>query len=201
MEPFMKVPLEISFKGIPNTTQIEELIRSKVAKLERVCGYISSCRVAVEKRQEHQSIGNPYRVRIGMTVPPGHELVVRREPSQGDMHDPLEVVLKDAFNTASRRLQKLVDLQHGQRKIHPDQQVAAIVHRLFPEQGYGFLRTVDTQEEIYFHRNSVLHNDFDRLRIGMGVRYTAEAGDKGPQATAVQVVDAAKAPVEAPARF
>jgi len=197
----MQVPLEMSFKGIVNTDEIEDLIRLKVAKLERVCGYLSSCRVAVEKRQEHQSVGNPYRVRIDMTVPPGHELVIRRETSQGNMHDPLEVVLRDAFSAAVRRLEKLVKLQQGEVKTHPDQQVTAVVHKLFPQEGYGFLRTIDTQEEIYFHRNSVLHGDFDRLKIGMGVRYTAETGVKGLQATTVQIVGTVGAPVESPARY
>jgi cold shock CspA family protein len=197
----MQVPLEISFKGIVNTTEIENLIRSKAAKLERVCSYITSCRVMVEKRQEHQRVGNPYRVRIDMTVPPGHELVVRREPTEGDMHDPLEVVLREAFNAAARRLQKLVELQQGEVKTHPEQQATAIVHRLFPDDGYGFLKTTDTQEEIYFHRNSVLHNHFDHLKVGMGVRYMAEAGEKGLQATTVQVVDTPGTPKEPPARF
>ena len=197
----MQVPLEMSFKGIVNTDEIEDLIRLKVAKLERVCGYLSSCRVAVEKRQEHQSVGNPYRVRIDMTVPPGHELVIRRETSQGNMHDPLEVVLRDAFSAAVRRLEKLVKLQQGEVKTHPDQQVTAVVHKLFRQEGYGFLRTIDTQEEIYFHRNSVLHGDFDRLKIGMGVRYTAETGVKGLQATTVQIVGTVGAPVESPARY
>jgi len=201
MENIMQVPLEISFKGIVNTVEIENLIRSKVTKLERVCSYITSCRVAVEKRQEHQRVGNPYRVRIDMTVPPGHELVVRREPTEGDMHDPLEVVLKRAFDAAVRRLQKLVNLQQGDVKTHPEQQAMAIVHRLFPEEGYGFLRTIDTQEEIYFHRNSVLHNHFEHLKIGMGVRYTAEVGEKGLQATTVQVSDTLGTPKEPPARF
>jgi cold shock CspA family protein/ribosome-associated translation inhibitor RaiA len=197
----MQVPLEISFKGIVNTTEIENLIRSKVAKLERVCSYITSCRVAVEKRQEHQRVGNPYRVRIDMTVPPGHELVVRREPTEGDMHDPLEVVVRGAFDAAARRLQKLAELQQGEVKTHPEQKAMAIVHRLFPDDGYGFLRTTDTQEEIYFHRNSVLRNHFDRLKVGMGVRYTAEVGEKGLQATTVQVVDTPGTPKEPPARF
>ncbi len=197
----MQVPLEIAFKGIVNTTEIENLIRSKVAKLERVCSYLTSCRIAVEKRQEHQRVGNPYRVRIDMTVPPGHELVVRRETTEGDMHDPLEVVLKHAFDAAARQLRKLVELQQGEVKTHPEQQATAIVHKLFPKEGYGFLRTVDTQEEIYFHRNSVLHDQFEHLKIGMAVRYTAEAGEKGLQATTVQVSDTLGTPKEAPARF
>ncbi len=194
----MKIPLEIAFKGIPHTEEVEALVREEAAKLDRVCNYIMSCRVIVEKRQEHQDVGNPYRVRIDLTVPPGHELVIRREPSKGDMHDPLDIVIKHAFTAAARQLRKLTQQQRGDVKSHPDQQVTAVVHRLYPEEGYGFLRTVDTQEEIYFHRNSVLHHDFDRLRVGMGVRYTAVPGEKGLQATSVQVVDTPRTPIESP---
>ncbi len=196
----MKIPLEIAFKGIPHTDEIEALIREEADKLDRVCSYMMSCRVVVEKRQQHQEVGNPYRVRIDMTVPPGHELVIRREPSQGDMHDPLPIVIKHAFTAAARQLRKLVEEQRGAVKTHPEQQVTAVVHKLFPDEGYGFLRTVDTQEEIYFHRNSVLHHDFDRLAIGMGVRYTAETGEKGLQATSVQIVDKPRTPLERPFR-
>jgi len=196
----MKVPLEIAFKGIDHTDEIEALIREEADKLERTCHYMISCRVAVEKRQQHQEVGNPYRVRIDMTVPPGHELVVRREPSKGDMHDPLDIVIKHAFMSAARQLRKLVEQQRGDVKTHPDQQVTAVVHKLFPREGYGFLRTVDTQEEVYFHRNSVLHDEFDDLAIGVGVRYTAELGEKGLQATSVQIVDKQRTPVEAPFR-
>jgi cold shock CspA family protein/ribosome-associated translation inhibitor RaiA len=196
----MKVPLEIAFKGIEHTEEIEALIREEADKLERVCDYLISCRVAVEKRQQHQEVGNPYRVRIDLTVPPGHELVVKREPSKGDMHDPLSIVLKHAFTSAARQLRKLVELQRGAVKAHPEQQVTAVVHKLFPQEGYGFLRTVDTQDEIYFHRHSVLHDDFDRLTIGLGVRYTAEEGEKGLQATSVQIVDTPRTPKEAPFR-
>ncbi len=197
----MQVPLEIAFKDIANTTEIEDLIRLQVTKLERICGYITSCRVMVERPQEHQRVGNPYRVRIDLMVPPGHELVVRREPSQGDMHDPVEVVIRRAFDAAARRLQKLVRLQQGTVKTHREQQAAAVVHSLFPDRGYGFIRTVDSQEDIYFHRNSVLHNGFDRLKVGMGVRYSAEVGEKGLQATSVQIEDTSGVPQESPARF
>lgn len=196
----MEVPLEIVCKGIQHTDEIENLIRAEADKLTKACRYMISCRVAVEKRQQHQEVGNPYRVRIDMTVPPGHELVVRREPSKGNMHDPLEIVIKHAFHAAARQLRKLVEQQRGDVKTHPDQQVTAIVHKLFPQEGYGFLRTVDTQEEIYFHKNSVLHNGFDRLSIGIGVRYAAQLGEKGLQATSIQVLDAPRTPLEAPFR-
>jgi cold shock CspA family protein len=41
---------------------------------------------------------------------------------------------------------------------------------------------------VYFHRNSVLHDDFERLAIGTEVRFTPQDGDDGPRASSVQIV-------------
>ena len=58
--------------------------------------------------------------------------------------------------------------------------------KLFPDKGYGFLTGSDGQE-IYFHKNSVLGVTFENLEIGMQVRYSAELGEKGLQATTVRI--------------
>ncbi len=194
----MDVPLGLCIKDIPNRDTVEAVVREQVGKLERVCDHLTSCRVAIEKPQRHQDVGNPYRVRIDMTVPPGHELVVRRESSKGDMHDPLEVILKDAFHAAARRLRRLSEQQQGKTKTHPNAANTAVVHRLLPEEGFGFLRRLDTRQEIYFHKNSVLHDGFDQLAVGTVVRYTMEIGEKGPQATTVQIASTQGPPVEPP---
>ncbi len=182
----MKVPLEITYRDVEKNNEIDELIRRKAEKLEQVCGHLVSCRVAIEQPQKAQSRGRPYRVRIDMRVPPGHELVVSSDPNRGDMHQPLEAVVRQTFETARRQLQQLVDKQRGHVKQHPDQQVQALVHVIFPEQNYGFIQDPEGQE-IYFHRNAVLNGDFEKLRVGMGVRYVAVMGEKGPQATTVQI--------------
>jgi len=184
----MRVPLEITFRDVPKTETIETLIQEKAATLDRICDNLISCRVAVEKPHENQRVGNPFRVRITMRVPPGHELVVRRESTEGELSDRLPTVIRDAFDAARRRLKKLVDRQQGEIKSHPAQENLAYVVKLFEDQGYGFLKSLEGRE-IYFHRNSVLNNDFDRLELGTGVRYVATDGNEGPQASTVQVVD------------
>ncbi len=185
----MKVPLEILFRGVERTEAIETLIREKAAGLEKVCNYIISCRVAVELPQEHQKSGRPYRVRITLYVPPGHEVVVRRESSEGMLHDELSSVIREAFEAARKQLKKLVEKQRGETKSHPaEAETKAFVVRLFREDGYGFLKALDGRE-LYFHKNAVLHDDFDRLEIGTGVRFEEAMGEKGPQASTVQVVD------------
>jgi len=74
--------------------------------------------------------------------------------------------------------------KHAERA---DGQSHGIVEKLFDE-GYGFLRALDDDRQVYFHRNSVLHDDFERLAIGTEVRFTPREGDDGPQASSVQVV-------------
>lgn len=192
----MKVPIELHLSDVPNPDRITRVVQEEAGKLDRFCRRLTSCRVAIERPQRHQDVGNPYRVRINMTVPHKHELVVKRDSSKGDMHDPLEVVVKDAFSAAARRLEKLSERQKGQVKPHLGLPESGVVHKLFPERQYGFLRSLETQEDVYFHKNSVLHEKFDRLALGTGVRYTMEMGDKGPQATTVRVVETQRAPVE-----
>lgn len=184
----MEVPLQISYHGIEKDERTDAIIRRLAASLEEVCDYVVSCRVVIEKPHAHQAAGKPYRVRILLRIPPEQELVVRREPTEGTLHDDLAVVLGEAFDAMARQLRKAVEQQHNQVKTHPEQQVQALVYRLFKDKGYGFLKT-PSGREVYFHRNSVLRGDFDRLETGTGVRFSEEDGKKGPQATSVAIVD------------
>lgn len=112
----MDVPLEISFRNIEKTKAIEDLIRKKADKLEQICNHLVSCHLAIEKLQQHHKSGNPCRVRIDIRVPPRHELVITCESREGDMHDALNIVLRKAFHTSHRQLQKLLDHQRGKVK-------------------------------------------------------------------------------------
>jgi ribosome-associated translation inhibitor RaiA len=118
--PKMNVPLEITFRGVEKTDALEALVREQAAKLERVCNYLSSCRVAIEKPHSHERAGTSYRVRIDATVPPGHEIAVTTNALDHDMHEQLSTVVIAAFKSARRRLEKLVDRQHGDVKAHDD---------------------------------------------------------------------------------
>lgn len=184
----MQVPLEVTYRDVPHTEAIEALVQEKVAKLERFCDHINSCHIAIEKVHDHPRSGSPYRVRIDLKVPPGHELVADQNPGQGTQYEPLEAVIRDAFEAAERQLKELNQRQQQHVKTHPMQETTGIVTKLLPEKDYGFLKTFEDQE-VYFHRNSVLHDDFDRLAIGTGVHFFVEAGEQGPQASTVKVVD------------
>jgi len=184
----MQTPLEVTFRKVRKDPRIEVLIRQQVTKLEKVCPHMISCRVSVEKPQEHQRSGSPFRVRLKITVPPEHELAAIRNAGEGDLHEPLATVVRRTFQAARQQLQKLAAKQRRETKSRATQEVGGFVVRLFPDQGYGFIRNLEGRE-IYFHRNAVLGDEFDNLKIGAGVRWTEHEGDEGSQASSVRVVD------------
>lgn len=175
--------LENTFRDVEPTDQLHALVQEQADLLGRFCDHIMSCRVAIERPQRHQRSGNAYRVRIDVTVPRGHELVVKREPKHNEMHADLDTVVLDAFKAMRRRLTELVERQRGYVKKHDEPH--AFVVRLFRDAGYGFLETPDNRE-IYFHRNSVVDGGFDGLEIGAEVRFEEADGEMGPQATTVK---------------
>ena len=107
----MQLPIGISYRGVEKSGQLEELILSKAARLDRFCNHISRCDVVVEQPNHAQHSGNPFRVRIDVTVPPGHELVADERQNAHEMHEPLSKVINDAFKTMERQLKTLVEKQ------------------------------------------------------------------------------------------
>ena len=95
------------------------------------------------------------------------------------------MAIRDGFDTARRQLEDYVRRRRAEIKLH-----AAIPHgqiaELFPQDDYGMIASADGRE-IYFHRNSLLNAEFDELQAGTSVRFVEEMGDKGPQASSVQV--------------
>ena len=177
----MKLPLQITFRNMPLSEAIEAKIHEKAAKLDKYFSRIMSCRVVVEESQRRQHQGKLFSVHIDITVP-GKEMAVTREENE----DPY-VAVRDAFNTAARRLEEHARQRRGEVKTHETSPIGRII-RIFPDQAYGFIITHDDQREIYFHRNSVLNNDFSYLRLGVAVTFIEEQGEKGPQAARVAII-------------
>ncbi|MDX1487413.1 MAG: HPF/RaiA family ribosome-associated protein, partial [Acidiferrobacterales bacterium] len=77
----MKIPVEITFRGLPHSEAIEADAREKVGKLDQFCDSIMACRVMIESPHRHRHKGKLYRVRIDLTVPE-QEIVVNRSPNK-----------------------------------------------------------------------------------------------------------------------
>lgn len=184
----MQVPLEVSFRDVERTPAIDELITDQVDKLERVCNYLTSCRIVIEKPQKYMQSGSRFRVRIDLTLPPGHEIVAKRNAGEGDIHDDLSFVIRDVFDAARRQLQTLMEKQRRDVKNHFEPSSFGLIATLFKDQGYGFIDAADGRS-LYFHKNSVINSEFDRLAVGTPVRFFEELGEQGPQASTVQVTE------------
>jgi cold shock CspA family protein/ribosome-associated translation inhibitor RaiA len=181
----MELPLQITFRNMSPSDAIETSIKERARKLDSFYDRIMGCRVVVEAPHRRHHKGRLYHVRIDITVP-GGELVVNREPSKHAAHGDVYVAIRDAFDAARRKLQDHGRRRRGAVKLH-ESAAHARISKLFPEQGYGFLETHDGRE-IYFHRNSLLELEFDRLPIGTEVRFTEKQGKEGPQASTVRPI-------------
>jgi len=179
----MRLPLQISFRNMHHSEAVERAIVDRAERLQHFSDRIMGCRVVVETRHRHHQ-GNLYHVRIDLTMP-GHEIVVGREPALHHACEDVYVAVRDAFDAARRRLEDYARRHDHRGKVHESPPHGHIT-RLDYGGGYGFLETPDGRE-IYFHRNSVLNAEFDRLEVGDPVRFHEEAGEKGPQASTVHV--------------
>lgn len=180
----MNAPLQITFHNTRSSAAVEDRIRERADKLEYLYGEIVSARVVIDVPQRRHRKGRLFQVRIDVGVP-GRELVVNREPLVDHSHEDVYAAIEDAFDAMERRVQDYIRELRGEVKsnVRPEH---GIVSKLFPEEGYGFIQTGDDRD-VYFHRNSVLNSAFNRLKEGTEVRFAEEEGDKGPQASTVEI--------------
>src|SRR5918996_5366865 len=186
----MQTAPEIIFHDVDRSPWVENYILERVQRLERFADGITTCRVSLTQEQASHQKGNRYSVLVEARMPPNHDLAARKEKVIRDMQTQLPALINLAFGAIERQLKKTAALRRGEVKSsdrRPDGQPHAVVEKLLDE-GYGFLRAIDDNRQVYFHRNSVLHDDFERLAVGTEVRYTPQEGEQGPQASSVQIV-------------
>lgn len=180
----MEIPLQITFRNVDPSETVEAKIRERAKKLERFNNDIINCRVVVEAPHKRQHKGILYNVKIDMTLRDG-ELVINRLPEKNRAREDVYVAMKESFDAACRKLEDYARRRRGEVKSHETGPFGRI-SVLFPVDDYGRIETPDGRD-IYFHRNSVLNADFDKLEVGDRVRFEEEPGESGPQATTVRV--------------
>jgi ribosome-associated translation inhibitor RaiA/cold shock CspA family protein len=188
----MQVPLEIAFHNIESSDWAEQEIRTRVAELERIYDRLISCRVRVDQRNRDLTGTLPPVVHIEIGIPGRGEIVVSHEPDRllrKYQHPDLHNAIIEAFRVAERRLcdlkEQLDDRSKGVAHDAENQSLGQVAE-LRPEEDFGFLMTKEGSL-LYFHRNSVLSGDFERLSRGDEVHYNEVIGDTGPIATKVRV--------------
>ncbi len=108
----MQIPLQITIRDIENSEALEAHIREKARKLDEYFQHIMSCRVVVELPHKHHNQGKKFNVRIDIGVP-GSEIVVNR-----DQAEDVYVALRDAFDSAKRRVEDYARKIRGDVKTH-----------------------------------------------------------------------------------
>ena len=56
------------------------------------------------------------------------------------------------------------------------------------DKGYGFIKTEDSEKDLFFHANELQDIDFDSLKEGDEVQFEVKEEAKGPQAVNVSRV-------------
>ena len=188
----MQITPEVIFKDVDRSPWVEEYVAERCAHLEKFSQEITRCHVTISQEAASHRKGNRYGVMVEVRLPKHHDLAVKKQKQILDMQTQLPAVINEAFGALEKQLKKTVAMRRGEDQVRggagADGQPHGMIEKLFGDQGYGFIRTVEDDRQFYFHRNSVLHDDFERLTIGTEVRFTPELGDKGPQASSVQVV-------------
>lgn len=179
----MQLPLQVAFRNMEASPAVEAKVRERADQLDRIYDHIMSCRVVIEAHHKHHHQGNLYHVRIDLKVPET-EIVASRSPSEHHSHEDVFVAVRDAFDAVDRRLEDYARRRRGQVKSHEVPPHGRITE-INPDDGR--IETLDGRV-IYFHRNSVIDADFDKLAVGTEVRYIEEVGELGPQASTVYVI-------------
>jgi ribosome-associated translation inhibitor RaiA/cold shock CspA family protein len=185
----MPANVQISFRGMETSPSVEAQVQRRAEELQQFSDRVTACRVTLEAAHRRHRQGTIYHVRVELAVP-GGKILVNREPGENHAHEDMHVAVRDAFDAARRRLQDHMRRLDGQSRQHEVPSVGRIA-RVFAERDYAFLETPGG-EEVYVGRNAVSGGGFDKLKVGDRVRYVVdgEAGDNGPQASAVVPLDA-----------
>ena len=173
----MQIPLQITSRHMARSDALEAAIREKAEKLNEFYPQIMSCRVVVEEVAAHKHQGKLYSLHIDLKVP-GHELAITR-----DRNEDIFVALRDAFDSAKRKLEEELRLQRGDVKVHDTPHHGRIA-RLDREAGFGFIEAADGTEH-YFSRENVVSPAFDLLVPGVEVQFLVDYAGERPQAKRV----------------
>lgn len=182
----MQVPLDISFQNMEKSEALRAEVERQARRLEKFHDRITSCHVTVTAPQTRHQKGDLFEVGIRVAMPQHKDIIVDKTHGDIPEHEHATVAIKDAFALAQRQIEDAVRKMRGDVKPHEPEDHGRVTKFVVGE-NYGFIEAADGRE-IYFHRNSVLDDAFDRLAVGSEVRFAEAIGEKGPQASTVRLI-------------
>jgi len=171
--------VQVTFRDFPYSEALETHIYEHVEKIKQFFDHFIHCRVVLSVPQKHKHQGKIFNVRITLLVP-GKDIVVTRKENED-----IYVAIRDAFDAVMRKLEDYLRRRRGNVKTH-DLPLQGSIVRLFPEEGFGFVKGQD-DNEYYFSATNVASTTFDRLSVGDVVQFLIESGGDGLQARHITV--------------
>ena len=120
--------LQIVFHNMKSSPTLAADIRKRVAKLEKLYGRLTSCRVSVEALHKQHRTGNVHDVHIEIEAP-GKRIVISHQPhhmSERHRKPTARNSIHDAFKTAE---QQLKDFKAQRKDARPEPPLAPDVSR------------------------------------------------------------------------
>jgi cold shock CspA family protein/ribosome-associated translation inhibitor RaiA len=179
----MTIPVKVTFRNFDHSDAVEARIVEHAEKLGQFSSDIVWCNVTVEAIDKHKNKGRLYQAAINIGLP-GKTIQVTRTGRKNAAHSDIYVAIRDSFNAAARQIEDHARVRRNEVKTHETPDHGKVV-RLFPYEGYGFVEL--STGEVYFHRNAVVNDGFDKIEVGDEVRIeiAEKESEKGLQASAV----------------
>jgi cold shock CspA family protein len=182
----METPLQIDVQGMTASADVRDAIDRHVRQLEDRFGRVTAGRVILKGPSGRHHTGGLFEINIHLALPDRREVNVGHTRQDDERYADLNFAINRTFKRARRQLRDKVRRLEGKVKLHEGAPIGT-VKELDPVGGFGFIESSDGRE-IYFHRNSVLNDEFPDLTVNARVAYAEEAGEKGPQASTVRLL-------------
>ena len=96
-----------------HSAAMDARIAELASKLNEIHPKITSCHVIVDEVDRHKTKGNQFEVHIVLHVPHRGEVVATRRS-----HEDPYLAVNEAFDVVTRELNKELELQRGDVKLH-----------------------------------------------------------------------------------
>ena len=100
--------IQITFEGVRHSDVVEGYIRSELENLRDVEAHITSSTIVVAPPRAKHFSGDPYRLRVRLTVAGGPDINVNHDPGAGRRHDAMQIAVRDTFRIVRRRLEDAI---------------------------------------------------------------------------------------------
>jgi cold shock CspA family protein/ribosome-associated translation inhibitor RaiA len=183
----MQIEPIIAYHNIDHSPAVENLVHRRIKMLERRNDRLAGCEVTMEAPQRKKRHGRVFSVRLNLRLP-GPDLSISREIAQGSAQDDLILAVNRAFTAAEKALKKRKKTMDGVEVKHHPPVLHGEIDELEPELGYGWVRA-DDGRRVYFQRDSLTSDDWERLDKGTRLRFREMEGEKGAYAASVTIAD------------